>query len=341
MSVTRRAVLAMLAITLVVATPPLASAAKRSWAHGEIKLVTSKGLMTPPGGAFRPDDALSQGELAQLVTGLTGRETRVPASPSGTVTIAQLDAQLVDALGLGDEASLFYRAARAAGIKPPARFGREVVARLLGLRYNHPAAEDRLELMWSDRATRAEAAYSAAQILRFRGWEVQSVEEAAAELVLPALTDSQQRILSYAVGLVGYPYVWGGTSTTRQAPFGVQAPGGFDCSGFLWQVYRLHAYPGLEGLGDVIRGRTAAQMAGEVKGAKRIGFAKLEPGDLLFFGSGGPRAKAASVNHAGIYVGGGWMVHSSRYGTTLAKVDGWFRERFAWGRRPLAEAGLY
>ena len=99
MSVNRRALLAMLAITLVVATPPLASAAKRSWAHGEIKLVTSKGLMTAPGGAFRPDDALSQGELAQLVSGLTGRETRVPASPSGTVTIAQLDAQLVDALG--------------------------------------------------------------------------------------------------------------------------------------------------------------------------------------------------------------------------------------------------
>jgi hypothetical protein len=33
-------------------------------------------------------------------------------------------------------------------------------------------------------------------------------------------------------------------------------------------------------------------------------------------------------------------VHSSRYGTTLAKLDGWYRERFAWGRRPLAEAGL-
>ena len=113
-----RAVLALLAITLVAVTPPLASAAKRSWAQGEIKLVTSKGLMTPTGGAFRPDDALTQGELTELVTGLTGEETRVPASPSsGAVTIAQLDARLVDALGLGDDASLFYRAARAVGIK--------------------------------------------------------------------------------------------------------------------------------------------------------------------------------------------------------------------------------
>jgi cell wall-associated NlpC family hydrolase len=339
--VTRRAVLAMLAVALVAATPPLASAAKRSWAQKEITLVTSRGLMTTAGGAFRPDDPLSQGELAGLVTGLTGEPTRVPASPAGKVTIAQLDAQLVDALGLGDDAALFYRAARAVGIKPPARFGREVVARLLGLRYNHLAAEDNLELLWSDPATRAEAAYSAAQILRFRGWETAGVEQAAAELAFPELTDSQQRILTYGFGLVGYPYVWGGTSTAKQAPFGVRAPGGFDCSGFIWQVYKLHAYAGLEGLGSVIRGRTAAQMAGEVKGANRIGFATLEPGDLLFFGSGGPRAKATSVDHAGIYAGGGWMIHSSRYGVTLVKVDGWYRERFAWGRRPLTEAGLF
>ena len=337
---TRRLLLAVLAIALLAATPPLASAAKRSWAQREIKLVTSRGLMSASGGAFRPDDPLTQGELTELATALGDETTRVPASTSGTVTIAQLDAQLVNALGLGDDAALFYRAARAVGLKPPARFGREVVARLLGLRYNHPAADDSRELLWSDPATRAEAAYSAAQILRFRGWETESVEQDAAELVFPELTDSQQRILTYAFGLVGYPYVWGGTSTTRQAPFGVQSPGGFDCSGFLWRVYKLRAHPGLEGLGDVIRGRTAAQMAGEVGRGKRIGFANLEPGDLLFFGSGGPRAKASSVNHAGIYVGGGWMIHSSRYGVALAKVDGWYRERFAWGRRPLAEAGL-
>jgi cell wall-associated NlpC family hydrolase len=338
--VTRRVLLALLAITLLAAAPSLASAAKRSWAQREIKLVTAKGVMSAPGGAFRPDEALTQGELSELITALGDEPTRVPASPSGRVTIAQLDAQLVGALGLADEATLFYRAARAAGLRPPARFGREVVARLLGLRYNHPAGEDNLELLWSDPATRAEAAYSAAQILRFRGWETRSVEEEAGRLELPVLDEWQQKILNYAVGLIGYPYVWGGTSTTRQAPFGVKTSGGFDCSGFLWQVYKLHAYPGLEGLGEVIRGRTAAQMAGEVARGKRIAFAQLEPGDLVFFGSGGPRAKATSVDHAGIYLGSGWMVHSSRYGVALAKLDGWYKDRFAWGRRPLAEAGL-
>jgi cell wall-associated NlpC family hydrolase len=339
-NVTRRALLALLALALLASAPALASATKRSWAQREIKLVTSQGLMSAPGGTFRPNDPLTQAELTELVTGLSAEPTRASAAAPGKATIAQLDAQLVDALGLGDEAALFYRAARAVGIRPPARFGREVVARLLGLRYNHPAAEDGLELLWSDPATRAEAAYSAAQILRFRGWELEAVEEHAAGLLLPELTDSQQRILTYAFGLVGYPYVWGGTSTKRQAPFGVRAPGGFDCSGFLWQVYKLHPYPGLEGLQKVLRGRTAAQMAGEVGRAQRVAYAKLQPGDLLFFGSGGPRGRAASVDHAGIYVGADWMVHSSRYGVTLAKVDGWYRERFAWGRRPLAEASL-
>ena len=337
---TRRVLLALLAIVALTAAPPLAAAAKRSWAQREINLVTAAGVMSATGGSFRPDDTLTQGELAELVSALSGEPTRDPASPSSRVTIAQLDAQLVGALGLADEATLFARAARAAGLKPPARFGREVVARLLGLRFNHPAGEDALEPLWSDPSTRAEAAYSAAQILRLRGWETTAVEEQAREVALPVLDEPQRQILAYAIGLVGYPYVWGGTSTGRQAPFGVKTSGGFDCSGFLWQVYKLHAYPGLEGLGAVIRGRTAAQMAGEAPRGKRIPFARLEPGDLLFFGSGGPHAKPSSVDHAGIYLGSGWMVSSSRYGVALAKVEGWYRERFAWGRRPLAEAGL-
>jgi cell wall-associated NlpC family hydrolase len=42
----------------------------------------------------------------------------------------------------------------------------------------------------------------------------------------------------------------------------------------------------------------------------------------------------------GIYVGNGWFVHSSKYGVALATLDGWYKQAFAWGRRPLAEAGL-
>lgn len=98
---------------------------------------------------------------------------------STPVTMAGLDAGLVRGLGLGDSAAAFAAGARAAGLAPPGRFGTEVVARLLGLRTNHPAGQDELELLPSDTATRAEAAYSAARILRFSGWETESVRAAA------------------------------------------------------------------------------------------------------------------------------------------------------------------
>ncbi|HJR94058.1 MAG TPA: NlpC/P60 family protein, partial [Gaiellaceae bacterium] len=66
----------------------------------------------------------------------------------------------------------------------------------------------------------------------------------------------------------------------------------------------------------------------------------LQPGDVVFFGDRGVRSKPAEVGHMGIYVGNDWIVHSSRFGTTLAPLEDWYETRFAWGRRPLAEAGL-
>ena len=72
-----------------------------------------------------------------LVAGLTEQPPKPVANPSAPVTLAQLDAKLVRTLELGDEAALFQQAAVAAGLRPPARFGTEVVARLLGLRTNH------------------------------------------------------------------------------------------------------------------------------------------------------------------------------------------------------------
>jgi cell wall-associated NlpC family hydrolase len=42
----------------------------------------------------------------------------------------------------------------------------------------------------------------------------------------------------------------------------------------------------------------------------------------------------------GIYVGNGWFIHSSGYGVAIAQLSGWYAQRFAWARRPLAEGGL-
>jgi cell wall-associated NlpC family hydrolase len=338
----RRFVLLLAVLTLLAPAAAEPATPARSWAQPEIKLVVSQGLMADSVATFKPNAPLTQTALSELVSGLTEDGPGAVAQQGATaqVTIAQLDAQLVGALGLGDEASNFYSAAATAGTRPPARFGTEVVARLLGLRKNHQAPHDELERLPSDPATRAEAAYSAAQILRFSGSELHQVEESAAAFELPMLTPWQQRILTTAFSRIGFPYVWGGESDTRQSPFGPQASGGFDCSGFAWRVFKLQAYPGGAPLARTLGGRTAAAMAGEVGPRRRISFARLAPADLVFFANGGPRAKPTAVDHMGINIGNGWMIHSSRHGVALVPLDGWFARRFAWGRRPILEAGL-
>ncbi|HET7807718.1 MAG TPA: C40 family peptidase [Gaiellaceae bacterium] len=314
--------------------------AKPSWAQAEIRVVVKRGLMAKSVAAFRPDDVLTAGELATLVAGLTKQPAQAVADKTAPVTVMQLDARLVRALGLSTTAATFGANARAAGLAVPSRFGTETVARLLGLRTNHPAARDDLELLPSDPVTRAETAYSVARILRFGGWETQYAEDAAGTFEPPQVRGWQKRVLDTAVRFIGFPYVWGGTSEKAEAPFGVEAPGGFDCSGFVWRVYKLQSYPGGAALSATIKGRTTYQMSGEVPRSKRVGFAKLQPGDLLFFGPAGPRSTPASVGHAGIYLGGGWMIHSSGQGVAVTPLTGWYRQQFAWARRPLAEAGL-
>jgi cell wall-associated NlpC family hydrolase len=312
----------------------------RSWDAPQIRFVVTKGLMAKSVSAFRPNDPLTRGELATLVADLT-QQTRVdPADPAAPVTVTQLDASLVKALQLSDAAALFLSNARSAGLAVPARFGTETVARLLGLRTNHPAKDDDLELLPTDPATRAETAYSVATILHFGGWEQQYVEDAAATFTLPKLGAWQTRILNTAVRFVGFPYVWGGTSERAEAPFGVKARGGFDCSGFVWRVYKLQSYPGGAALNATIKGRTTYQMSGEVPKSKRIAFAKLQAGDVVFFGSAGTRSNPSQVGHTGIYLGAGWMIHSSGQGVAVTPLTGWYRQSFSWARRPLAEAGL-
>jgi cell wall-associated NlpC family hydrolase len=325
-------------LALVLASAAGAKPSEGSWASAELRLVVSKGLL-PRSAATRPDDPLTQAELAQLVAGISYGLPAVASGASAGVTVAQLDAKLVGALGLSRAASAFFNGALASGLRPPSRFGTEVVARLLGLRTNHPAAEDARELRHDELATRAEAAYSAARILKFKGREVADVERAAAAFSLPTLDPWQKRVLSTAVGRIGLPYIWAGTSDLPQAPLGIQVSGGFDCSGFAWRVFK-QLYPGGSALPATLRGRTAAAMAGEVPAAKRIAFDRLKPADLIFFGAPGARSKPRQVDHVGIVLGNGWLIHSSRHGVALAELTGWYRERFAWGRRPLAEAGL-
>ena len=332
-------------MVVVLATPAAASARRdakpnRHWAEAEITAVVARGLLAADTQSFRPDDALTRGELAALVAGLTGRPEERPANPQAPVSVSALDAALVRAIGARDAAATFARALRAAGLTPSARFGAEAVVRLLGLRENHPPARDALERLPTDAATRAQAAYSAARILRLRGTEADALRAAAASFVLPALTPWQRRVLNAAFWFVGYPYVWGGESEYVPGPSGRQSRGGFDCSGFVWRVYKLQPHGDRGALAATVRGRTTHAMSVEVPPAARVPMTSLEPGDLMFFGSRGPRSRPAQIDHMSIYAGAGWMVHSSRFGVALAPLNERYLERFAWGRRPLAEAGL-
>jgi cell wall-associated NlpC family hydrolase len=320
-----------------------APAPPRHWATPHIRTVVAHGLLAGEPASFRPDDALTRAELEELVAGLTGVPMVAPPRPEQPVTVATLDARVVRALGFGDAAATFARGARAAGLAPPARFGTEVVARLLGLRENHDAESDALERLPSDPATRAQAAYSAARILSFAGWEREVIPAAAASFTLPTLNGWQRRVLRRAVSLVGYPYVWAGESERpagADGPFGPQAQGGFDCSGFIWRVFKLERYEGAPQLAETLRGRTTYSLSAEPRRPDRIPLERLEPADVVFFGARGTRSRPADVDHAGIYLGGGWIVHSSRDGVALTPLSGSRLTRFAWARRPLAEARL-
>lgn len=85
---------------------------------------------------------------------------------------------------------------------------------------------------------------------------------------------------------LGKPYVWA-----------EEGPDAFDCSGLTYNIY------GSMGM-DIPR--TAREQA---KMGKTIPYAKLEYGDLIFFGNTNKRSKR--INHVGMYLGDGWFAHAS------------------------------
>ena len=112
-------------------------------------------------------------------------------------------------------------------------------------------------------------------------------------------------VLAYAMQFVGYPYVYGGSSTS-----------GFDCSGFPQYVYKHFG---------VTLNRTAAAQSSNGTAVSR---SNLQPGDLVMFGS--------PINHVGIYAGGGRIVHAanpSRGVTTDTINSGYYNTNYVCARR--------
>ena len=93
-------------------------------------------------------EVVARRRRAAVAHGARRPSTRSTARPPRACRVVkQLDAALVGYLGLGDAAREIQATLQQAGLRPPANTGTEAVARMLGLRLNHPAGEDDLELL--------------------------------------------------------------------------------------------------------------------------------------------------------------------------------------------------
>ena len=324
-------------LTLLAAAP--AQAAVRglgSWDPVAQRMVREAGVLPSlASGGFGGAQRLDGTELRDAFAALSLRLGVLPVSvPAGHVSVFRFDALVVEQLGLGDVAQEVQAEAARAGLRPGPRFGTEVVARQLGLRFNHDSAHDAQELYPWEAITRAEAAWSLATVLTFDGSQVAYARDVLSRFALPAYTSAQRAALRIAISKVGMPYIWGGETDWAGSWFGWQAHGGYDCSGLVWRVFKLGRQPA----GALIHGRTAAAMAAEIPRSKRVQMDETRPGDLLFFGRARiwQRVTWSNVTHVGIALGNGFMINSSSQGVTVAPLwEDWRVKGFSFARRVL------
>jgi cell wall-associated NlpC family hydrolase len=259
----------------------------------------------------------------------------------GLVTAGEVGASLVRKLGFGELANSLSEVRSPDGWDPQLtrRFGTEIVARELGLRHDRPTTEEMHEADASQPITQGDAIWA---VWRAKTDPDEWAAEALASFSLDNYGGARQRVVKFALSLVGTPYVWGGEwldKTPANYPYGEQPQGGVDCSGFAWYVLQAKSssYEPVDRpyKGWSIAERSSSDMAKAAP--KRLRPRELKAGDLVFFAEGGRDAKASDVYHAGIYLGGNWMIHSSgsRDGISLASIgrDSWWRDQIFGGRR--------
>lgn len=122
---------------------------------------------------------------------------------------------------------------------------------------------------------------------------------------------SDSAIVRTALGYLGTPYVPGGAT-----------PAGFDCSGFVWYVYRLHGV-------DLPR-----NVASQASVGRHVDREDIRPGDLVFFSTTGPGS-----THVGIATSRDAFVHApnSRGVVRVEPLTSpYWSQRYAGARRLIA-----
>ena len=332
-TVVRRILVLVLGGLAVTAAPAAAATPTRGgWDPGAQQTVMRAGVMPGMSGAgFAGDRALTAGQLRQALVAYAGRTGGEAVTvPDGPVTVISFDRAMVNQLGLSDVAQAVQAETERAGLHPPSYFGTEAVARQLGLRFTQPHGREAIELFPRDQITRAEAAWSFAKALHFNGSQQAYDRQVFMQYQLPAMTAGQRKPLRLAVSKIGMPYVWGGETDTTRGADGPQVHGGYDCSGYVWRVFKLSGNPA----GRSISGRTAADQAGEIPKSRRIPFDGIKPADLLFFGRGSFSSGPGGIVHEGIALSGAFMINASGQGVYVSPLfEQWRRNEFTWGRR--------
>lgn len=281
----------------------------------------------------------TRGDVDRALTILTGtpRTSPNPAAPARAWTVNLL---FVRALGLERERRGIVRLRLEDGrrLRLPRHAGSEILAREAGLVYNRPSSQDGRERARRESVRLADVVHALDRARSLSSWQRERLARYR-DVVLPAMSPQRLAAVQAAVWQVGQPYVWGGDWPGPRSPWGAQAHGGFDCSGLVWWAYKGRTRAAQMSIGTGLGGRTADDMAFE-RPAERIAVDDLLPGDLVFFGAGGPTARKGTISHAGIAAGNGWMIHSSgsRAGVSLSHLDDYWPSATAFGRR-VAEVG--
>jgi cell wall-associated NlpC family hydrolase len=298
------------------------------WARPAADRLAAQGLWPELAGADLGRDAV-RADLDRAVAILTGAPAADPA-PLAPASAYVVNRRIVDALGLEPERLALQALATDDGrrLALPPNFGSEVLVRELGLLHNR--RRDGLERAMREPVRLADLA---SMVDRARALTPEDRLRLALfrEVRLPAMSAARRAVVEAALSQVGQPYVWGGDWPTRRSPVGPQDHGGFDCSGLAWWAFAT------AGRGDALSRRTADHMAFE-RPRERAGVGGLAPGDLVFFGDRGRRARRGDISHMGIALGNGWMAQSSgsRAGVSVTFLPEYWIEGQAFGRRMAA-----